>query len=108
VRGGYTVTFTAGIAKRNPVAYTAGITKGFVVIDTPDALRLLKPGFGPGLRRGNLLLHELAHAVGLGHVNNAKLAMNPSMSARSPNGYTPGDNAGLAKVGRKAGCINGL
>jgi hypothetical protein len=88
--------------------YTAGISKGFVVIDTPDALHNFKPGFGTGVRRGNLLLHEFAHAVGLGHVNNPRLQMNPSMTSLTPNGFAAGDLAGLARVGRKAGCIQGM
>jgi hypothetical protein len=87
--------------------YSAGINKGYLVVDTPDLLAHFKPGFGAGLRRGNLLLHELGHVVGLGHVNNARLLMNPSLSGYTPNGYTASDAAGLARVGRKAGCIPG-
>jgi hypothetical protein len=88
--------------------YTTAITKGFVVIDTPDMLRISKFGLGAGLSHGNLLLHELGHVVGLGHVNNASLLMNGQLSSRSPKGYAGADLAGLAKVGRKAGCINGF
>jgi len=85
-----------------------GISSGFVVIDTPDMMRLLKPGFGAGMRRGNVLLHELGHVVGLEHVNNPAQAMNFYLFSRSPNGYAAGDLAGLAKVGRKAGCLPGM
>ena len=87
--------------------YTAGLIKGYLVLDTPDLLAHLKPGFGLGLRRGNLLLHELAHVVGLGHVSNSHLLMNPTMTSYTPNGYAAGDAAGLAMVGRNAGCIPG-
>ena len=88
--------------------YTTAIVKGFLVIDTPDMLRILKPGFGAGMSRGNLLEHELGHVAGLGHPNNASLLMNPRMDWRTPNGYAAGDRAGLAKVGRSAGCLNGF
>lgn len=84
--------------------YGAAITRGFVTIDTPDALRL-KAGFGPGATRGNLLLHELGHVVGLDHVANTAALMNPALTPLAPNGYALGDRAGLAKVGRGAGCI---
>ena len=87
--------------------YSAGINKGYLVVDTPDLLAHFKPGFGTGVRRGNLLLHELGHVVGLGHVSNARLLMNPTLSSYTPNGYAAGDAAGLALVGRKAGCITG-
>jgi hypothetical protein len=90
------------------ITYTGGIYRGFVVIDTPDALRYMTPGFGTGLHRGNLLLHELGHAVGLGHVANPGLLMSPSTTSRTPNGFAGGDLAGLAVVGRPAGCINGM
>jgi len=88
--------------------YSAGISKGFVVVDTPDLLAHFTAGFAAGQRRGNLLLHELGHAVGLNHVSNARLLMNPVLSTYSPNGYAVGDAAGLTVVGRKAGCINGM
>lgn len=87
--------------------YTAGINKGYLVVDTPDLLAHFKPGFGTGVRRGNLLLHELGHVVGLGHMSNARVLMNPTLSSYTPNGYAAGDAAGLALVGRKAGCIPG-
>lgn len=46
--------------------YTTAITKGVGVIDTPDMLRLKAGfGFGAGASRGNVLLHELGHVVGL-------------------------------------------
>ena len=88
--------------------YTAGIIKGFVVVDTAKLMRSYKAGFGTGVRRGNLMLHELGHVVGLNHVVNARLLMNPMLSSYSPYGYATGDAAGLSVVGRKAGCITGL
>ncbi len=85
--------------------YGSAITRGFVVVDTPDLMRRLKPGFGTGFRRGNLLLHELAHTTGLGHVNNTRLLMNPAINASTPSGFAASDVVGLAALGRRAGCI---
>lgn len=45
--------------------------------------------------------------MGLNHVSDPSLLMYPSMSPRAPAGFAAGDLAGLAKVGRKAGCIAG-
>jgi len=101
-----TTTTTTGTGTKS--TYTTAIVKGFVVIDTPSMLRVYTPGFGAGQRRGNLLLHELGHAVGLGHVNDARLLMNPVLSSLTPNGYIAGDLVGLGKVGRNAGCITGM
>jgi hypothetical protein len=86
---------------------TGAIYRGFVVIDTPDMMRYLKPGFGPGTRRDNLIQHELGHAMGLGHVSSPNLLMYPSVTVRTPYGFAAGDRAGLAAVGRKGGCIPG-
>jgi hypothetical protein len=104
--GGTASKWTSTYAGSTPT-YTGGIYRGFVVIDTPEALKWT-PGFGTGVRRGNLLLHELGHVVGLGHYGNPGLLMNPSVSSRTPNGFVGGDLAGLAVVGRPAGCIAGM
>jgi hypothetical protein len=40
-------------------------------------------------------------------VSSAYLLMYPSVNARTPYGFAAGDRAGLAAVGRKAGCIAG-
>ena len=66
--------------------YTAAIVKGFVVVNTPKLLRSYRAGFGTGAHRGNLLLHELGHVVGLNHVSNARLLMDPTLSSFTPNG----------------------
>jgi hypothetical protein len=87
------------------IAYGAAITRGFVVLDS-DRVTALQPGFGRGLDRGNLVLHELGHAVGLDHAGQRASLMYPELSSDSPNGYAAGDRAGLARVGRVAGCIS--
>jgi hypothetical protein len=68
-----------------------------------DAVHQLPPGFGPGATEGVVFLHELAHAVGLGHVLDATQVMYPQ-TTNSESEYGAGDRAGLAALGRPAGC----
>ena len=68
-----------------------------------DADHQLPAGFGPGATEGEVFLHELAHAVGLGHVLDATQVMYPQ-TTNSESQYGAGDRAGLAALGRPAGC----
>ena len=54
---------------------------------------------------GPVLLHELAHAVGLDHVNDTTQLMNAFASASGPTTYGAGDLTGLWQVGAAAGCF---
>lgn len=81
------------------------IKRGFVVLD-PAGAATYAPGFGAGESRGVLLMHELGHAVGLGHTGDQREVMFPVVSASSTAAWGPGDLAGLALVGAKAGCIS--
>lgn len=85
-------------------SYGAGITRGFVVLDAGDVPGV-PAGFGHGLSRGNLILHELGHAVGLGHAGIRTSLMYPELSSTSPSGYSDADRSGLALVGRRSGCL---
>ena len=84
--------------------WSGAIGRGFVVLNAANNA-MFKAGFGVGLRRGNLVEHELGHAVGLNHVGTTSQIMYPVISSRTGNGYRSGDLAGLARVGRRAGCI---
>lgn len=64
----------------------------------------LKRGFGAGQTWGVLLLHELGHAMGLGHARDGEQVMAPSISPRSLAAYQAGDLTGLRKVGARGGC----
>ncbi|MGH8889844.1 MAG: matrixin family metalloprotease [Acidothermaceae bacterium] len=81
------------------------IKRGFVVID-PSGVRGYASGFGIGETRGDLLMHELGHAVGLGHAADQDEVMFPVISSSSTATWGAGDLAGLARVGKAAGCIS--
>jgi hypothetical protein len=64
-------------------------------------------GFGPGVTWGRILLHELGHVLGLGHVTSFDEIMHePVTDQTSPtSAYGFGDLAGLRLLGRSAGCL---
>jgi len=81
------------------------IGRGFVLLNAAQN-RYFKPGFGGGVTRGELLLHEIGHAMGLGHTGLRTQIMYPVMISRTTTRYGSYDLAGLARLGRKAGCVN--
>lgn len=97
---------TAGLGGISWAQTTAGpkVQSGRVLINVA-ALRSLPPGFGGGRTQGSLLLHELGHMVGLDHVADGRQVMNAVVTDGAPAGYAAGDQTGLAKVGRSAGCF---
>lgn len=78
------------------------IRTGRVVISTRAAR--LAPGFGPRATRGALLMHELGHAVGLGHVSARGQLMHP-LIRRGADRWGRGDLRGLAVRGMTRGCL---
>ena len=77
---------------------------GQVVFDRAD-LGQLAPGFGTGRVRGNLVLHELGHLVGLDHVDDRSQMLHTTVHGATPDGYAAGDRAGLARLGAASGCV---
>ncbi|MDP3711975.1 MAG: matrixin family metalloprotease [Mycobacteriales bacterium] len=68
-----------------------------------DADHRLASGFGPGATEGEVLLHELTHVVGLGHVDDATQVMHVT-TTNSESEFGRGDRAGLTALGAAAGC----
>jgi hypothetical protein len=78
---------------------TYKIIKGYAVVEADGYNR------ADAHVRTAVLLHELGHAVGLNHAAFISEVMYPSVSDAGPDYYSAGDLAGLAKVGRPAGCL---
>ena len=81
---------------------------GMVLLSTRS--NTLAGGFGAGPTtgwlgtRGQLLMHEIAHAAGVNHARGPSQVMYPVMT-RKPAAFGAGDAAGLRKVGRASGCF---
>jgi hypothetical protein len=94
----------AGVAI--PVTVSAGGAHSFVtaqvVLDTSDTL---EPGFGDRATSwGSVLQHEIAHVVGLDHVDDPSQLMFPSAQPGLSN-FGAGDLAGLRALGAGGGCV---
>lgn len=69
------------------------------------------PGFGTigaeGVTWGRVLLHELAHVVGLGHTRDRDQLMYPDVAQQTAHttDFRTGDRMGLQLLGREAGCL---
>lgn len=86
---------TAGLG--GPVYQTVAgreprIVKGAVVLDRTERIAA---GFANGATRGALLMHELGHAVNLGHVSAKGQLMEPLLTPSHRAAYQSGDVAGL-------------
>ena len=73
---------------------------GWVAVDVEDPN---PSGFELAGMQGPVLLHELAHVLGLGHAESDGNLMEPSGGGVTS--FGPGDLAGLAHLGRDAGCL---
>lgn len=80
--------------------------RGDVYVSGWIAVNVVDPnpsGFAlPGMQ-GPVVLHELAHVLGLGHAASDGNLMEPSGGGVSS--FGPGDLAGLGQLGRDAGCL---
>jgi hypothetical protein len=86
---------------------TGEIRNGFVLLNSRVDL---EPGFGRGPRYGTqgtigqVLMHELGHAVGLAHVRNEPQIMY-GVATRKMATWGAGDRNGLVRVGKRRSCF---
>jgi Tfp pilus assembly protein PilV len=66
----------------------------------------IAPGFGSGVTWGQLLMHELGHAMGLDHTNGKYQIMRPILEPLPAAMYGAGDLHGLHLLGRSQGCLS--
>jgi hypothetical protein len=84
----------------------AKIVRGQVVFDKGDLLRLRQGYDGSGSGTwGQVFVHEVMHALGLGHAAGAEQVMYPSITATNHR-FGAGDLTGLGRVGASAGCLS--
>jgi hypothetical protein len=80
---------------------------GFLVVNEGADLT---GGFSARYTDGLVLMHELGHIVGLGHVSDPNEVMFQARDVppNPLNDWGPGDLAGLERVGRDAGCLTDI
>ena len=78
------------------------ISRGMVVI---NANMRQKAGFGSGLTRGDTLLHEIGHAMGLSHAGATEQMMYAYLT-RTAARFGRGDLHALEARGSKLGCVD--
>lgn len=79
------------------------ILQGSVVLNARLNSRIPR-GFGRGQTRGELLMHEIGHALGLAHTQDSRQIMYPTLQ-RARARFGAGDLAGLSRVGAQQGCL---
>ncbi len=96
----------------NPIRVANSLVSGVLelnadVILDRDTQERLPGGFGEGITRGRVLLHELGHVMGLGHVASRAQLMYPELAEQTSSTAElgVGDRVGLRLVGREAGCV---
>jgi Matrixin len=93
------------VGRAAPLWATDGYTtprylQASLIIDVDDVSnRSSWSGYGVG----QVLLHELGHVVGLGHISDNTQIMNPSISGVTT--FAGGDLRGLWQVGASRGCV---
>lgn len=105
--------------KVNDVLVSGALNLNVDAVTDKEAGTPLEGGFGPplgsgvgsigpkGVTWGRVILHELAHVVGLGHTRDKGAIMYPETADQTsrPAAFREPDLAGLRFLGREAGCL---
>lgn len=101
---GYAGSTSVGLTTSDPAGATTEtglvFVTGSVVLDGPDLSKMLEAPDGYARARA-VVVHELAHLVGLGHVDDRSQLMYPR-SDNAVTGFGAGDLQGLARLGSLA------
>ncbi len=105
--------------RRDDVLVSGQLSLNIDAVTSRDPRTLVQPGFGPaigsgvgaigpaGVEWGRIILHELAHVMGLGHTRDKGAIMYPETADQTsrPAEFRPPDRDGLRYLGREAGCL---
>ena len=84
-----------------PTRFEDVYVSGWIALNADDPN---PPGFDLPGQQGPVLLHELGHLMGLGHVHTVGEIMHPSGGGVVDLG--PGDREGLRELGASGGCVS--
>ncbi len=79
-------------------------TQGYVLFGRPEQV---PAGFANVNQRGAVLMHELAHVLGLDHAAGADMIMSINRNSENPATWGRGDLTGLRAKGLDQGCLAG-
>ncbi|MDP1804742.1 MAG: hypothetical protein Q8K72_06215 [Acidimicrobiales bacterium] len=91
----------------NEVIVTGNLVLNLDAVTDTDTRTPVPHGFGTGVNWGRIILHELAHVIGLGHVESRTSIMNEALTQQtlSSSEWGVGDLIGLRQLGREGGCV---
>ncbi len=89
------------------VIVTGNLVLNLDAVTDTDTRTPVPHGFGPGVNWGRIILHELAHVIGLGHVESRTSIMNEELTRQTISSlkWGIGDLLGLRQLGRDDGCL---
>jgi hypothetical protein len=89
------------------VITTGNLVLNLDAVTDTDTRNPVPHGFGPGVNWGRIMMHELAHVIGLGHVESRTSIMNETLTQQTISSaqWGVGDLIGLRHLGKEAGCV---